>query len=54
MKRMPPRAPPPRRLIGVDADEIGLMKSTSERVSTIALGLDWRPRDSIVAVDFVV
>ena len=37
------------RLINADADEIALMKNTSEGISTIALGLDWRPGDSIVA-----
>lgn len=36
-------------LIGARRDEIALMKNTSEGISTIALGLDWRAGDHIVA-----
>ena len=35
-------------LIGADPAEIALMKNTSEGISTIATGLDWRPGDRIV------
>jgi cysteine desulfurase/selenocysteine lyase len=37
------------RLIGASKSEIALMKNTSEGISTIAMGLDWRPSDKIVA-----
>jgi selenocysteine lyase/cysteine desulfurase len=37
------------RLIHADSSEIALMKNTSEGISTIAMGLDWRPGDRIVA-----
>jgi len=37
------------RLIGADKSEIALMKNTSEGISTIAIGVDWRPGDKIVA-----
>ncbi|HLH37637.1 MAG TPA: aminotransferase class V-fold PLP-dependent enzyme [Bryobacteraceae bacterium] len=37
------------RLINASCEEIALMKNTSEGISTIALGLDWRAGDSIVA-----
>jgi cysteine desulfurase / selenocysteine lyase len=37
------------RLIHADPSEIALMKNTSEGIATIAMGLDWRPGDRIVA-----
>src|SRR5579862_1763241 len=37
------------RLIGADKSEIALMKNTSEGISTIAIGVDWRPGDKIDA-----
>ena len=37
------------RLINSDPAEIALMKNTSEGIATIAMGLDWRPGDRIVA-----
>jgi selenocysteine lyase/cysteine desulfurase len=37
------------RLIGADRTEIALMKNTSEGIATIAMGLDWKPGDRIVA-----
>jgi selenocysteine lyase/cysteine desulfurase len=37
------------RLIGANRNEIALMKNTSEGISTVAQGLDWRPGDRIVA-----
>jgi selenocysteine lyase/cysteine desulfurase len=37
------------RLIGADRGEIALVKNTSEGISTIAVGLDWRPGDKVVA-----
>jgi cysteine desulfurase / selenocysteine lyase len=37
------------RLIGANRSEIALIKNTSEGISTIAQGLDWRPGDRIVA-----
>jgi len=37
------------QLIGANRKEIALMKNTSEGISTIARGLDWRPGDRIVA-----
>ena len=37
------------RLMGAEHGEIALMKNTSEGISTIANGLDWRPGDKIVA-----
>ena len=37
------------RLVNVTAGEIALMKNTSEGIATIAMGLDWRPGDRIVA-----
>ena len=37
------------RLIGADRREIALVKNTSEGISTVARGLDWRPGDRIVA-----
>jgi cysteine desulfurase/selenocysteine lyase len=37
------------RLIGSEASEIALMKNTSEGIATVAMGLDWKPGDRIVA-----
>ncbi|MBZ5622244.1 MAG: aminotransferase class V-fold PLP-dependent enzyme [Acidobacteriia bacterium] len=37
------------KLIGADRSEIALMKNTSEGIATVAMGLDWRPGDRIVA-----
>jgi len=37
------------RLINGDPAEIALMKNTSEGIATIAMGLDWRAGDAIVA-----
>jgi cysteine desulfurase/selenocysteine lyase len=37
------------RLIGAERGEIALVKNTSEGISTVALGFDWRPGDRIVA-----
>lgn len=36
------------RLIGAHRDEIAIVKNTSEGISTVALGLDWRAGDRIV------
>jgi cysteine desulfurase / selenocysteine lyase len=37
------------RLIGAERSEIALVKNTSEGISTVAIGLDWRPGDKMVA-----
>jgi cysteine desulfurase / selenocysteine lyase len=37
------------RLIHADRSEIALVKNTSEGIATVALGLDWRPGDKMVA-----
>jgi cysteine desulfurase / selenocysteine lyase len=37
------------RLINSSAGEIALVKNTSEGVATVAMGLDWRPGDRVVA-----
>lgn len=37
------------RLINSDPSEIALTKNTSEGIATIAMGLDWKPGDRIVA-----
>jgi len=37
------------RLIGADRNEIALVKNTSEGISTIAAGIDWRSGDKVVA-----
>ena len=37
------------RLIGADRSEMALIKNTSEGIATVAMGLDWRPGDRIVA-----
>jgi len=37
------------RLIGADRHEIAMIKNTSEGIATVAMGMDWRPGDKIVA-----
>ena len=37
------------RMIGARRDEIALVKNTSEGIATVAMGLDWRPGDRVVA-----
>jgi selenocysteine lyase/cysteine desulfurase len=37
------------RLIGADRSEIALVKNTSEGIATIAMGVDWKPGDRVVA-----
>src|SRR5580700_1341578 len=37
------------RLMDATIEEIALMKNTSEGIATVAMGLDWRPGDRIVA-----
>ncbi|HLI83990.1 MAG TPA: aminotransferase class V-fold PLP-dependent enzyme [Bryobacteraceae bacterium] len=37
------------RLIGADSGEIALLKNTSEGIATVAMGLDWKPGDRVVA-----
>src|SRR5580704_1064829 len=37
------------RLIGADSSEIALVKNTSEGIATVAMGLDWKPGDRMVA-----
>lgn len=37
------------RLIGADRAEIAIVKNTSEGISMVAEGLDWRPGDRVVA-----
>ncbi len=37
------------RLVGATPGEIALIKNTSEGIATVALGLDWKPNDRIVA-----
>lgn len=39
------------RLIGAQADEIAFVKNTSEGLSLVAVGLDWRAGDNVIAVD---
>ncbi|MBF0143307.1 MAG: aminotransferase class V-fold PLP-dependent enzyme [Magnetococcales bacterium] len=39
------------RLLGVAADAISLVLNTSEGVSFVALGIDWRPGDEVVTTD---
>lgn len=39
------------RLIGAHSDEIAFVKNTSEGLSLIAAGLDWRAGDNVIAVD---
>ncbi len=37
------------RMLNADPREIAIVKNTSEGIATVALGLDWRPGDRIVA-----
>lgn len=37
------------RLINATSEEIAIVKNTSEGISTVALGIDWRPGDKVVA-----
>ncbi|MFN7924549.1 MAG: aminotransferase class V-fold PLP-dependent enzyme [Bryobacteraceae bacterium] len=37
------------RMIGAHRDEIAVVKNTSEGIATVALGLDWRAGDKVVA-----
>ena len=37
------------RLINAHRDEIAIVKNTSEGIATIAMGIDWRPGDKVVA-----
>jgi cysteine desulfurase/selenocysteine lyase len=39
------------RLIGAQPDEIAFVKNTSEGLSLVAVGLDWRAGDNVIAVD---
>jgi selenocysteine lyase/cysteine desulfurase len=39
------------RLVGAQADEIAFVKNTSEGLSLVAAGLDWRAGDNVVALD---
>jgi cysteine desulfurase / selenocysteine lyase len=37
------------QLVGADRSEIALVKNTSEGIATVAMGLDWKPGDRVVA-----
>lgn len=39
------------RLIGADRSEIAIVKNTSEGIATVAMGLNWRPGDKVVAFE---
>src|SRR5688572_32085656 len=39
------------RLVGAATDEMAFVASTSDGLSAIATAVDWRPGDSVVAVD---
>jgi cysteine desulfurase / selenocysteine lyase len=39
------------RLVNGAAEEIAIVKNTSEGIATVAMGLDWRPGDKIVAFE---
>jgi selenocysteine lyase/cysteine desulfurase len=39
------------RLIGADRSEIAIVKNTSEGIATVAMGIDWKPGDKIVAFE---
>src|SRR4051794_33806868 len=36
------------KLISAEPGEIAIVKNTSEGISTVATGLDWKPRDRVV------
>ncbi len=37
------------RMLNAHRDEIAIVKNTSEGIATVALGIDWRPGDRVVA-----
>src|SRR6202050_1716286 len=37
--------------IGAERNEIAIVKNTSEGIATVAMGLDWKPGDKIVAFE---
>jgi selenocysteine lyase/cysteine desulfurase len=39
------------RLIGANRSEIAIVKNTSEGIATVAMGIDWKPGDKIVAFE---
>ena len=39
------------KLVGADATDIALVKNTSEGIATVAIGIDWRPGDKVVAFE---
>jgi selenocysteine lyase/cysteine desulfurase len=39
------------RLIGADASDVAFVKSSAEGLGLVALGLDWRPGDEVVAYE---
>jgi len=39
------------RLVGAQADEIAFVKNTSEGLSLVAAGMEWRAGDNVIAVD---
>ncbi len=39
------------RLIGADRSEIAIVKNTSEGIATVAIGIDWKPGDKVVAFE---
>src|SRR5579863_5343210 len=39
------------RLIGASPREIAIVKNTSEGIATVAIGIDWKPGDRIVAFE---
>lgn len=39
------------RLVGAQADEIAFVKNTSEGLSLVAAGVDWRAGENVIAVD---
>lgn len=39
------------RLVGARPDEIAFVKNTSEGISLVAAGIEWRPGDNAIAVD---
>lgn len=39
------------RFINCDPDDVAFLKSTAEGVAVVALGLDWKPGDQVIAYD---
>src|SRR6185436_10580665 len=39
------------RMLGASPREIAVVKNTSEGIATVALGIDWKPGDRIVAFE---